>query len=468
MLNVKNLSIEFDTGEVVDDLSFCLEKGEILGIVGESGSGKTLTALTIAGLQPKTANISGVIEINSIDILKLNDEEKREYKGKEISMIFQEPMNSLNPVFKIGTQVDEMLKMHCDLIKAERKSLILETFKLVELEDVDNIYKKYPHQLSGGMLQRVMIAMAIICQPEIIIADEPTTALDHEVQIEIIKLLKKINQVRGTSILFISHDLNVIKEICHKVLVMNEGKVVEEGLVKEIFDAPKDDYTKKLISSIVTDVKKKSEISNEKVLEIKNLSIYYKEAHGQKNYVLENIDLDIKKGEIVGLVGRSGLGKTSFSMTILGFHKGYTGEIIHYTKNPQMIFQNAYSSLNPVKKIGWILEEPLKIKGGYSNKERKEKVIEMLKKVGLSEEYAKRLPGQLSGGQRQRVSIASALMLESKFIIADEPVSALDVTIQAQILELLLELQKEFDLSLLFISHDINVIKKMCDRVKEL
>jgi len=249
---------------------------------------------------------------------------------------------------------------------------------------------------------------------------------------------------------------------------MNEGKVVEVGLVEDIFNFPKDDYTKKLISSIVTGVKKKSEISEEKVLEIKNLSIFYKEAHGLKNYVLENIDLDIKKGEIVGLVGRSGLGKTSFSMTILGFHKGYTGEIIHYTKNPQMIFQNAYSSLNPVKKIGWILEEPLKIKGGYTKQERKGKVIEMLKKVGLSEEYLKRYPSQLSGGQRQRVSIASALMLESKLIIADEPVSALDVTIQSQILELLLKLQKEFDLSLLFISHDKNVIKKMCDRVKEL
>ena len=468
MLEVKNLCVDYPEGRVVDNLSFKMEKGEILGLVGESGSGKTQTALCIAGLHPVNAKIQGTIEIDKTDILTFSDNDRRQFMGKQISMIFQEPMNSLNPVYKIGRQIDEMVKLHMNIKKSERKEKIIDILKLVELEDSKGVYNKYPHQLSGGMLQRVMIAMAIICEPELIIADEPTTALDLEVQIEIIKLLKKINQVKGTGILFISHDLNVIKDICNKVIVMKDGLMVEEGLVKDIFTSPKKEYTKKLIDSIVRGDKAKSEFSQEKVLEIKDLSIYYKESHGQKKYVLENINLDIKKGEIVGLVGRSGLGKTSFSMTVLGFHKGYTGEIIHYTEKPQMIFQNAYSSLNPVKKIGWILEESLRNKGGLSKEERKKKVLDMLDKVGLPPESISKYPRQLSGGQRQRVSIANALMLESKFIIADEPVSALDVTIQAQILELLLKLQKEYQLSILFISHDINVIKKMCDRVMKI
>ncbi len=468
MLSVNSLNIEFENGKVVDNLSFNIKKGEILGIVGESGSGKSVTALTIAGLSPLGTKVTGSIKLDNREILDMTNEESRRLKGKKVSIIFQEPMNSLNPVYKVGRQIDEMLRLHSDLEKNERRKEILEVLRLVELENPNEIYKKYPHQLSGGMLQRVMIGMAIICKPELIIADEPTTALDLEVQVEIIKLLKKINRIRGTSILFISHDLNVIKDICENVIVMNNGKSVEKGNTKEIFNSPKDEYTKKLIDSIVKETKEVKEKPIEKVLEVKNLSVFYKDSQKSRRYVLEDLNLEIGKGEIVGLVGRSGLGKTSLSMTILGFHKGYTGEIIHYTKRPQMIFQNAYSSLNPVKKIGWILEEPLKIIGELSKTERKKKVYELAKKVGLEKEHLKRYPRQLSGGQRQRVSIAHSLMLDSKFIIADEPVSALDVTIQAQILDLLLKLQKDLDLSILFISHDINVIKKMCDRVIEL
>lgn len=468
MLKIKNLNIRFEEEVMVSKVSFAMKQGEVLGIVGESGSGKTLTALSIAGLLPEDAIVSGEINFEEKNLLSFSPEERRHYKGKAISVVFQDPMNALNPVYKIGRQVDEVLRLHTELLPEERKKEIMETFKLTDLQNPEEVYDKYPHQLSGGMIQRVMIAMAVICRPKLIIADEPTTALDVLVQKEILKLLKKINQVRNTSILFISHDLNVIREITDKVLVMNKGEIIEEGLVQEIFKSPQKEYTKKLIDSIVHGEKVKTVPSENKVLEVKDVSIYYKGKKGQREYFLRNINLEIFEGEILGFVGRSGIGKTSFSMAIMGFHKGYTGEIIHYTKMPQMIFQNAYSSLNPVKKVGWILEEPLKNKREMDRKQRKNAVLTMLEKVGLSEEYVNRYPRQLSGGQRQRVSIAYALMLGSKFIIADEPVSALDVTIQSQILELLLNLQKEFSLSLLFISHDESVIKKMCDRVMKI
>lgn len=471
MLKVENLTIKFESETVVNDITFNIEEGEILGIVGESGSGKTMTALSIAGLLPKEAALSGSIEFGGKDLVSMPEKERRKYKGKEIGMVFQEPMTSLNPVLKIRKQLEEILILHFHYSKEERFEKMIEALRVVELPEPEKLLSKYPHELSGGMQQRVMIAMALLGEPKLIIADEPTTALDIDVQKQILQLMSKINKEKHTSFLFISHDLNVIKEICDRVIVMYKGDNVETGATQEVFYNPKHDYTKKLIASIVNGTKQAAVNENKSILEVKDVNIYYMEkpdtmfARKQKHTIIKNFNLDIKEGEIVGIVGRSGIGKTSLCKSILGLHKDYEGEIIHHSKMPQMVFQDTYSSLNPAKKIGWILEEPLRIQKQSVVDERKAQVKEMLEKVGMGEEFSDRYPDELSGGQRQRVSIALALMLKSRFIIADEPVSALDVTTQTQILELLLQLQKEFKLSILFISHDINVVNKVCDRI---
>lgn len=473
MLKAEHLTIRFGDIPVVKDLSFSMEPGEILGIVGESGSGKTMTALSIMGLLPGEASVEGEILLNGRELTGLSGKERSVYAGKEIGMVFQEPMTSLNPVMKIGKQLEEMLILHTSYSKSERLERINDILETVELSGSD-LYNKYPHQLSGGMQQRVMIAMAVICNPGLLIADEPTTALDVQIQAQVLQLLKKINKERNTGILFISHDLHVIKEICSRVIVMQGGVQAETGTVQEIFNHPQDAYTKKLISSIASGHKQVIINKDEHILELKDVTVYYTQksrtVFGKKTRknVVENLSFSIKKGEILGIAGRSGIGKTSLSKAILGLHKEYEGSIIHYSERPQMIFQDSYSSLNPAKSVGWILEEPLRIQRKYSKEERKKAAADMLGKVGLAAQLAKRRPSELSGGQRQRVSIALSLMLGSRFIIADEPVSALDVTVQSQILDLLLELQKEFQLSILFISHDINVMDKVCDRIIKL
>lgn len=484
LLEVKNLNVIFDSRRgvthAVKDVSFCMEKGEILGIVGESGSGKSATSLAIMGLLPSTASYSGQLLMDGHDFVKMSFEELRHFKGDEVSMIFQEPMAYLNPLIRVGKQVEEMLTLHVHeeehkndpkLSRAERKKKVLEMFELVELPEPEVTYKKYPHELSGGQQQRVMIAMALICDPQLLIADEPTTALDREVQDQIIELLKDINKKIGTAIIFVSHDLSVIRKLCQKVLVMYHGEIVERGTVQEIFDAPKNPYTQKLIAAISDERKYVLPNLEDAILQVKDLTTYYNvksERFGARPYkkiITKGLSFDIKKGEILGLVGESGSGKSTLSRAILGLHKEIEGEIILHADNPQMVFQDSSACLNPVKKIGWILEEPLKNMTKLSPAERKARVLEMMKKVELGEEYLKAYPRQLSGGQKQRVNIALALISGSKFIILDEPVSALDVTIQEQILQLLLALQKEFDLSMLFISHDINVINRICDRV---
>lgn len=465
ILTVEDLEIGFHQNIVVNHVNFQLEREEIIGIVGESGSGKTMTALSIAGLLPESAYCEGKIIYKNANIIELSKAEKRRYQGKEIAMIFQEPMTSLNPVIKIGKQVEEMLKLHTTLGKRERREKVLEALEMVELSEPKQLYHKYPHQLSGGMQQRVMIAIAMICEPDILIADEPTTALDAHIQDQILELLIKLNKEKKTAIIFISHNLEVIRRISNRVIVLNQGYMIEQGTAENIFYHPQNEYTKRLIGSMTTGKKDFHNLSSNKIVELKNVSIFYKK-NNQKNYVVKNMDLEIKEGEILGLVGPSGGGKTTLAKTILGIHKDYEGQISHYSSMPQMIFQDPYSSLNPAKTIGWILEEPLKIQKKHENhNDIKEKVIKMLKEVGLTEMFYYRYPSQLSGGQRQRISIAGALMLGSKFIVADEPVSALDATIGAQVLELLLKLQKERGLSILFISHDSSVIEKVSDRI---
>ena len=474
MLKVENLSIRFKDDlsdeDAVKGISFAVQTGEIAAIVGESGSGKSMTALSIMGLLKKHAEVQGSIFLDDMDLLAMDKKQRHACMGDEIAMIFQEPMTSLNPVMRVGKQVDEILRLHPDSMekgkrsKADRKRRVLEAFGNVDLPNPEEIYNKYPHELSGGMRQRIMIAMATVCRPKLLIADEPTTALDVQTQEQILKLLKKIHKESNLSILMISHDLNVVANLAERIIVMNRGEIVEQGETGKVLQSPEHEYTKKLLASVPKGKKVPSEHSEEIVIEARDLSIYYPEGRKQQ-FVINHLNFEIRKGEILGLVGRSGLGKTTISKTILGIHRTYTGTYVNHAKHSQMIFQDPFSSLNPAKTIGWILEEPLRVRTNMEPAARRKKVTEMLGKVGLPEEYYKRKPGELSGGQRQRVSIALAIIGGADFIIADEPVSALDVTIQAQILELLLQLQKEFGLSMLFISHDIHVIEKMCDRV---
>ncbi len=470
ILDVSELTVSIDNKIIVDNVSFSVEKGSILGIVGESGSGKTMTSLSVMGLLPVEAEVKGSIICGDTELVGISDRKRRLVNGKEVSMIFQEPMTSLNPLMKVGRQVEEMLEIHTDMKKAERKAAVLKMFEEVELHNPEKIYNMYPYSLSGGMRQRVMISMALILGPSLMIADEPTTALDREVEEEIISLLLRLNKEKNVSIIFVSHDLNLIKEISDKVLVMKDGKIVEAGDTLEIFENPTHEYTKTLISSICKEEKENVDLKKETVLEVKDVNLYYND-RGSKEYVAKNINFSMQQGEILGIQGKSGCGKTTLVKTILGLHSGYEGTILCKEEKKHMVFQDPYSAINPAKKIGWTLAEPLKIAnkkaGGklYTKEEINGKVKEMIEKVGLTEEYLNRKPKHLSGGQRQRIAIAVALIGGSKFIVADEPVSALDVTIQKQVLTLLLDLQKEFGLSVLFISHDENVMKAVCDRV---
>lgn len=510
MIQIENLTVAFSGKTAAENVNLTLQDGEILGVVGESGSGKSVTALTLMGLIGEEAQIvSGRILFDGEVLLEAgkarNKELYRKYQGAEMSMVFQEPMTSLNPTQRVGRQVEEMLKLHTSLTKEEIRRKVLETFAAVGLQDAEVVYASYPHQLSGGMRQRVMIAMAVILHPRLIVADEPTTALDVTIQNQIMELLAQINKEQKNTMLFITHDLNLARRICHRIAVMKDGKVVEIGDTKEVFLNPKEDYTKKLIEAVPSRMKKRRKIEmaplteeqedssgmkrqhgvNENdvavksapILEVHDLNVYYQEGSNslfgkdRKRCVVENANFDIRVGEVMGLVGESGCGKTSLSKAILGMNKDIQGEVVNRSQRPQMVFQDPYSSLNPAKTIGWLLQEPLRAQGRLdaskkmSSADMESAAYEMLKKVGMEEYYFHRKPSQLSGGQRQRVSIGQALITRPGLVIADEPVSALDVTLQAQIMELMRSLQEELHLSYLFISHDINVIYQMSDRI---
>lgn len=521
LLTVDRLSIGFKQkdriNKVVDNVSFQIKEGEILGIVGESGSGKTMTALTIMGLLSNDAKIlNGEISFFETNLLSLKQEQLRRLKGKEIAMIFQEPMTSLNPVMTIGYQIEEMLILHeINLKPTERKSKVYEALLAAGLMNVEILYDKYPHQLSGGMRQRVMIAMAMICKPKLLIADEPTTALDVTIQGKILKLISEISEKFGTTVILISHDLGVIKNICQRALVMQGGKIVEEGLVGDLFHNPKEEYTQKLIDSMpgvksnemnydsavktndkmlslnmdwnlqekesnqsisicssISPVKQKELVEESRnIVEIHNLTVSYDEKQRKlfsrktDKVVVDNVSLQLQQGEILGIVGESGSGKSTLAKAITGLIPYKTGKIYLQDVKPQMVFQDPYGSLNPAKKVGWILEEPLRLMGGMGKVERAKKVVQILDEIGLGDSYSNRYLNQLSGGQRQRVAIGVALIQSSKLIVLDEPVSALDVTVQKQILILLKRLKREYDLSYIFISHDLNVVYEICDRV---
>lgn len=478
ILEIKNLTVSFPSGKnsvqtVVENLSLTVEKGEMVGLVGESGSGKTMTALAAAGLlRHRGALVTGEILLNGRDLLRLTPKEMREIQGRDIGMIFQEPMTSLDPAKTVGWQIEETLRLHTSLTKDERRKRAAEVIKQVELPE--RVYNSYPHQLSGGQRQRAMIAAALISKPALLLADEPTTALDVTVQKQILLLLERECRAMGTAVLFISHDLSIVRMLCSRMIVMENGKAVEEGTSEKIFREPENEYTRELIAA-VPDFSRSTDrrlLENaEKAIEISGLNAYYTEKSGKlfqkkrKAHILKDLSLYVRKGEITGLCGESGCGKTTLARCILDLHKDHTGSIIHSTKRPQMVFQDAGSALNPMKTVEWILEEPLKNCTELSAEQRRQCVTEMLYLIKLPEDLRTRYPHQLSGGQRQRVSIAAALMLQPEFLIADEPVSALDVTVQKQILALLDEIAHETGVAILFISHDLRTVYRLCNRV---
>ena len=542
LLEFKNLVTEFHTEgttvKAVNDVSFTLNRGETIGIVGESGSGKSVTALSSMRLIPSPPGIISGGEIifhqnngETTNLLAISEKEMRKFRGNEIAMIFQEPMTSLNPVFTCGDQVMEAIVLHQKLDKKAAKALTISLFEEVQLPDPERIFSTYPHQISGGQKQRVMIAMAMSCQPSVLIADEPTTALDVTVQKTILQLMQKLQRERDMGIMFITHDLGVIAELADKVVVMYKGKIVEQGNVWDIFTNPQHPYTKGLLACrppldkrytflpTVSDFMKEDEngevidnnisvaeftkdlaipnsdrkakqeklFAQEPIMQIKNLKTYFPIRNGFfggiTSYVkaVDAVSFDVFPGETLGLVGESGCGKTTIGRTIIRLEEPTEGEMIYkgndiakmnaaelrnFRKEVQIIFQDPYSSLNPRMTIGNAIMEPMQVHKILENdKQRKGRVEELLAKVSLDPSHFYRYPHEFSGGQRQRIGIARALAVSPKFIICDESVSALDVSVQAQVLNLLNELKEEFGLTYIFISHDLSVVKYMSDRM---
>jgi peptide/nickel transport system ATP-binding protein len=542
LLEVKNLTTEFRSDDevikAVNDISFTLHKGETIGIVGESGSGKSVTSLSLMRLIPDPPGriTNGQILFHSrtntlLDLAQLPEKEMRKYRGNEIAMIFQEPMTSLNPVYTCGDQVMEALILHQKMFRKDARDRTIDLFKDVQLPRPENIFDSYPHQLSGGQKQRVMIAMAMSCKPSVLIADEPTTALDVTVQATIIELMQKLQREHDMGILFITHDLGVIAELADRVVVMYKGKIVEQGSVWEIFSNPQHPYTKGLLacrpplnkrlrwlptvadfmhtdsegnmtesdksveqvtsSLMVTPEERKAThkelYARTPILEVRNLKTYFPIKKGlfgkAKDFVkaVDDVSFAVYPGETLGLVGESGCGKTTLGRTILRLVEPTAGSIIFRSrditdlaaadlrsirKDIQIIFQDPYSSLNPRITIGEAIMEPMNVHGILENeKKRKERVMELLHRVNMSDQHFYRYPHEFSGGQRQRICIARALALKPQFIICDESVSALDVSVQAQVLNLLNELKKEFQFTFIFISHDLSVVKFMSDRM---
>lgn len=537
-LGVRNLVVSFGQGpdylRAVDGISFELQAGQTLGIVGESGSGKSVTSLSLMQLIPASAGRVEEGEARlltkegaAVDLLQLSQKQIRRFRGNDIAMIFQEPMTSLNPVFTCGNQVAEALRLHRNLSVRDARNETIRLFEKVKLPRASQLYDSYPHQLSGGQKQRVMIAMAISCQPKVLIADEPTTALDVTVQAGILDLLNELQKETGMAMIFITHDLGVISRIADDIMVMYKGKAVEQGSVDQIFRQPVHPYTRGLLACrpsrnfnlrrlpVITDFMHTDEQGNytetgqsvdevsdkigfrdteevsvtngESLLRVQGLKVWFpasKAFFGKpKTFVkaVDDVSFEVFRGETLGLVGESGCGKTTLGRAILRLMEPSGGKLLFegsdicgydsrelraFRKKMQLIFQDPYSSLNPRMTAGDAIIEPMQVHGLHrSEKERKEKVMYLLKRVGLKEEHYRRYPHQFSGGQRQRICIARALSLNPSFVICDESVSALDVSVQAQVLNLLNELKEEQGLTYIFISHDLSVVRYMSDRI---
>ncbi len=517
VLQLKDFSLAFKRDntwhDVLHSINMSIKRGRITAIVGESGSGKSVTALSVMGLlDKKISKISNGEIVYNLESCK-NFKDIREIRGKNVAMIFQDPMTALNPTMKCGKQVDEMLLNHCGKNKQEAKQQTLALFREVDLPDVERIYNSYPFELSGGQRQRVMIAMAVSCNPELLFADEPTTALDVVVQKKILALLADLQKKRNMSVVFISHDLELVENFADDIFVLYKGNIVESGKAKEIFSSPQHPYTKGLIASrppvdykpkrlltvndflsgkatnVELQEKKEESVSKDKkvLLEVRNLDIDYiqkKNIFGKPvkiNHVIRNMSFDVYDGETLGLIGLSGSGKSTIGKTIVQLLKQSDGDIIYkgkslsklskqerreIKKHIQIVFQDPYSSLNPLKTVGQCITEVMRNFEILNKKEDlKHRTLELLSQVGLDEDFYDRYPHQLSGGQRQRVVLARALCLSPKLIICDESVSALDVSVQAQVLNLLNDLKRRYNFTYIFISHDMRVVKYMSDRI---
>ena len=536
VLEVKNLSVSFDGRTVVDNVSYTLRRGHTLGIVGESGSGKSVSSLAIMGLLPKNATVSGRIELRtengelrtengeleseSVDLLVLDEKRMQGVRGRRVAMIFQEPMTSLNPVQKCGAQVVEMLRLHEDVDYDEARRRTIELFKEVLLPRPEKIFDSYPFEISGGQKQRVMIAMALICKPDVIIADEPTTALDVTVQKTILELLRDLQRSRNIAVIFITHDLGVIAQIADDIAVMYHGKIVEQGDANDILHHPQHPYTQGLLAcrppmdsrprhlptveefmgaengklkaeseERETESGMRKTESGEPLLSVRNLDVTYaleKNIFGKPLKQLKAVDgisFDVYRGETLGLVGESGCGKTTLGRAIMRLVDSSSGSITFDGRRLdtlsqremrslrpriQIIFQDPYSSLNPRMTVGQTISEPLRVHqrdGRLSQSEIRRKVVDLMERVGLDAGWFDRYPHEFSGGQRQRICIARALNLNPDLVICDESVSALDVSVQAQVLNLLNELKEHFGYTYIFISHDLSVVHFISDRI---
>ena len=495
LLEVNKLKVSFHTRngvvKAVDDISFNVDSGETLAIVGESGSGKSVTCYSLLDLLPKPPAVieGGVAKFDNEDLLTCNADRMRQLRGNHIAMIFQDPMTSLNPFLTIGEQLIEPLIYHPDKTqRLSRKAARIEAIDLlneVGITNPDMRFNSYPHEFSGGMRQRVMIAMALINKPRLLICDEPTTALDVTIQAQILKLIKKLQQTRDVAVIFISHDLGVVAGIADKVLVMCEGKTQDQNTTQEVFYNSTSDYTKKLLSAIPSGAKSKPSGAQEgsPLIEVNRVKTYFKDFSGNSNKQVKAVDdvsLSIQKGEIFGLVGESGSGKSTLGRSILQLAPMTSGSVIYSGTNlevlkasqmlvwrpkMQMIFQDPYASLNPRMTVYETLAEPLLYHAIANKKTVAKQVQQLMDDVGLARSSVLKYPHEFSGGQRQRIAIGRAIASQPEFIVADEPVSALDVTIQAQILELILSLVDQRNLTMLFISHDLSVVRSICDRV---
>ena len=518
LLRVKNLSLGLNNPKneklLIDNVSFDIKKNEIVSIIGESGSGKTLTAMSILGLLDKALfNISGHIIFNKINLLSVNEAKIQKIRSHNISIVFQNPMSSLNPTMKLGKQIYEVFHSHIDLNYNSVNKRIKELIKKVKLDGVKNLFEKYPHEISGGQMQRFMLVMALASSPKLLIADEPTTALDVTVQKEIIEILKSLQKTENLSILLISHNIGLVKNISNKIIVMKEGKLIENNHTQLILQSPKKKYTKGLLSININNKKRvkklntlqnfEKEIQNnniskrtrnnrlkllyekEPLMIVRNVSKYYSRIVNFRNKVnfkaLKNINIKLYEGETLGIIGESGSGKTTLSEVIMKIKKYEFGnifyknkninkfnktEMLNYRKEVQIVFQDPYSSLNPLFNVKEIIAEPIKCHNIFEKKsEIDKKCKELINDVKIGQSYLNKYPHELSGGQRQRVAIARAISINPKILILDESVSALDVSIQASILNLLTDIKEKYNLSYIFISHDLSVVKHMSDKI---
>ena len=487
LLDVKDLSVSFvtrnGTNKAVDNVSFTVEERQITAIIGESGSGKSVSCYAMLGLVPSPPGRidGGTAYFQGQDLLALSEAELRAIRGRDIAMIFQDPMTCLNPFMKIGDQLIEPLTLHKGLAKAPARAQAEALLDEVGIRDPQAAMSAFPHEFSGGMRQRVMIAMALINEPKLLIADEPTTALDVTIQAQILKLIAELQTKRDIGVLFISHDLAVVSDIADQIVVMEKGKVVESGQPRTIFDDPQHPYTQKLLAAIPSGQKAADTVTPDPLIRIEHLRTWFTPTAGAEPVkAVDDVSLEIHRGEVLGLVGESGSGKSTLGRSILRLVPITDGKITfedtelsalegrslkQFRHRMQMIFQDPYASLNPRMTVYDTLAEPLLLHGLVNKAGLDQAIRELMDNVGLARAFVRKYPHEFSGGQRQRIAIGRALATRPEFIVADEPVSALDVTIQAQILDLLADLTKEYGLTMLFISHDLAVIRQIADRI---